>query len=234
MPFSSQYVGSYNDSKGSISIIVENDFEALSCWINGVRFYGRELSNLSVDNKSKYTDQQLERFTFLAIPIHNTNKVEKVLCDCSFSFIVPQTIVDAVNNINRDVEIEIGCFLGKQHPEIRNQHESEKYFLSMVLDERKYFGTSDDIEGALIQMQNQLNHKYFFKNCFGCMYGDYSVFGSCAFGSMICYSNQKEEYKGVSNKDEYMSLDTSNCKRVQEIYCCKEFELRKIGVGYRG
>ncbi len=234
MSDSKQYVGSYKDSKGSIPIIVENDFKTLSCEINGVRFYGNELSDLSVDNKLKYTDRQLERFTFFAIPIYNTNEVVQVLCDCSFSFVVPQTLVDAINNIDVNVEIEIGCFLAKRDPQMTNQHESDKYLLSLILNERKYYAKSDHIEDALLQIQNQFDHKYFFKNCFGCMYGDYSVYGSSAFGSMICYSNQKEEYKRVTDKDEYMNLDASNCERVQEIYCCEEFELRENGAGYRG
>lgn len=228
---SMQYPGSYSDSMGTVIIIVENDFKILSCEIDGVRFYGRELSDLSVDNRSKYTNQQLERFKFYPVSIYGTNEVELILCNCSFSLIVPQIVVDTNDNVELDVDIKIDCFLTKKEV---NDRESESYKLSMTLNEQKYFGASEHIEDVLLQIQNQLGHKYFLKNCFGCMYGDYSVYGSCAFGSMICYSNQKEKYKQVTNKDEYMDLDTNNCQRVQEIYCCEDFELRKIGVGYRG
>jgi hypothetical protein len=94
-------------------------------------------------------------------------------------------------------------------------------------------GKSGHIEGAFDVLREQLGDRYKFKNCYGCLYGDYSVYGSGAFGSMLCYVNQKNEYKKVKTKDEYMNL-TNDFAIVQEIYCCDKFETRKAGTGYRG
>ncbi len=231
---SKSYFGAYTDSAGTIPIKIENDFKTLSCEIDGVKFSGREFSDLAVDDRSKFTSEQLARFTFYPIQIYGSNEVELFLCNCSFSIKVPQTVIDIEKNTAIGVNLKIECFLGavKQHPYVHL--ESEWYELSMTINGQIGYGRSQDIEGALLQVQHQLGNKYLFKNCFGCMYGDYSFCGSSAFGSMICYVGQKQQYKQVTNKDEYMDLDTSNCERVQEIYCCADFEIRKEGAGYRG
>lgn len=66
------------------------------------------------------------------------------------------------------------------------------------------------------------------------MYGDYSVYGQSGFGSMLCYVNQKDEYIKVRTKEDYLSKLNTNYKKVQEIFYCPKFELRKKGIGYRG
>ena len=52
-----------------------------------------------------------------------------------------------------------------------------------------------------------------FKNCYGCMYGDYSVYGQSGFGSMLCYVNQKDEYIKVRTKEDYLSKLNTNYKK---------------------
>jgi hypothetical protein len=66
------------------------------------------------------------------------------------------------------------------------------------------------------------------------MYGDYSVYGQSGFGSMLCYVNPKDEYIKVRTKEDYLSKLNTNYKKVQEIFYCPKFELRKKGIGYRG
>ncbi len=51
---------------------------------------------------------------------------------------------------------------------------------------------------------------------------------------MLCFAAQKEKYKKVNNKQEYMDLETDEAITVQEIYCCDQYEVRKAGAGYRG
>ena len=89
------------------------------------------------------------------------------------------------------------------------------------------------MEIILDQIQKQFKGNYHFKNCYGCLYGDYSVFGQGLMSSILCFKNQKEAYLQVDTKDEYMELDIHDSQQ-QEIFCCDAYEIRDRNVGYRG
>ncbi|MDN5630126.1 MAG: DUF6304 family protein, partial [Lactococcus sp.] len=96
-----KYYGTYTDDFGTTAIVIENDFENLYVEIDGVKFRGSEFSDLAIVDKLQYPQQQLERFTFWSIQIHNTDKIEECLCNCSFKFPIAVTLIDKINNTER-------------------------------------------------------------------------------------------------------------------------------------
>lgn len=227
------YKGLYKDSFGTLEINVENDFKTLSMTIDGIEFCGSEFSDMAIVNKAKYPDEQLKRFTFHSIGVYQTNIILELLCNCSFEIDVPQAIIDKLNHAEFYTNLKIEFSLGNVRHKLGAGIEHEIVKLTLTIDDRQYSGAGDYIEVAFDQIRDQLGDKFKIKNCYGCMYGDYSVYGQSSFGSMLCFLSQKERYCKVTNKDEYMALDNAD-RYVQEIYCCDKFEVRKYGAGYRG
>lgn len=100
-------------------------------------------------------------------------------------------------------------------------------------------GESFNSEGNLFEdifekVRGQMNGRYALKNCFGCSYSYYSVYGNGALGTMLCFVRQKEEYLKVQNKSEYMVNLTDDYDVVQEIFLCDKFQIRRKDTGYRG
>ena len=228
------YKGLYKDNLGTREIVIENDSYTLTTEIDGVVFSGSEFDELSIDDKSKYTDKQLARFTFLQTPVYQSDRIWETLCDCLFEIVVPQVIIDKVNNIQFDADLKIEITLGPPRSERPGQGiEFEYVTLSLAIAGKIYTARSEYFEGAFDNIRDQIGDRYHLKNCYGCMYGDYGVGGQGCFGSMLCFRNQKVEYSKVTNKVEYMELAPPD-RHVQEIYCCNQFEIRSRGAGYRG
>jgi hypothetical protein len=228
------YNGFYKDSLGTCAIEVENDFRTLTTLIDGVVFTGSEFDDLTVDDKSKYTAEQLARFTFLRTPIYQTDRFVETLCNCSIEVVRPQVVIDTLKTTELHADLTIYNSLGSprsEKPGTGIDHESVT--LSLAIAGTRYTGKSSDFEGAFDGIFKQIRDQYHFKNCYGCMYSDYSVYGQSTFGSMLCFRNQKEEYSKVTTKDEYLKLGAPD-GYVQEIYCCDQFGIRKDSVGYRG
>jgi hypothetical protein len=229
-----KYNGTYKDNFGKTAIIIENDFKNLFTEIDGVKFSGSEFADLIVFDKTKYTSEQLKRFTFFETPIYNTDIVEKALCNCIFEISIPQLIIDKTDYSEFYSDLKVEYSLGNAEPKPKGGLEFEEIKLSITIDEKTYIGTSDLIESAFDQIRDQFEDKYQFKNCYGCMFGDYSVFGQSGFGTMLCFVSQKEKYIKVTNKSEYMELPTEKICCVQEIYGCDHYEIRTKRAGYRG
>ncbi|MDX8572921.1 DUF6304 family protein [Elizabethkingia sp. HX QKY] len=227
-----KYNGTYTDHSGTTSVIVENDFKNLYTEIDGVKFSGSEFSDLSVDDKIKYTGQQLERFTWSKIPVYNSETVREELCNCTFEILVPQLIIDKTTDSEFYLDLKIEYILGNAEP--GGGIEDERVSVSLTIEGKLYTGIGDLMETALDEIHSQFGERYHFKNCYGCLYGDYSVYGQSSFGTMLCFAAQKEKYKKVTNKQEYMDLETDEVITVQEIYCYDQYEVRKAGAGYRG
>src|ERR1044072_5580484 len=112
------YKGLYKDNLGTREIEFINDFNTLTTEIDGVVFSGSEFDDLSVDDKSKYTDKQLERFTFLKTPIYKTDRYLETLCNCLFKIVAPQVIIDKLTNTQfyTDLTIEISLGNARDRP----------------------------------------------------------------------------------------------------------------------
>lgn len=228
-----KYRGTYTDNLGPTEVIIENNFETLNADIDGVRFSGSEFSDLAIAGKVNYPEKQLERFSFYPIPIYNTDKIQETLCNCSFELSINQVLIDRKQNIDIDGRLSVNYSLGKGRPAHQGGIEFEKVQLTLFIDELQLSGEGDFFEMAFDQIKEQLGNRYSLKNCYGCLYGDYSYAGQSSFGTMQCYVNQKEAYLKVNSKDDYIELST-DYRQVQEIYCCDKFEIRKPGTGYRG
>lgn len=217
-----KYNGSYTDDFGKTEIVIENDYDYLYVEIDGVKFRGSELSDLRIIDRLNYSKAQLERFKY---------SFTRSLCSCSFKVLIPQIIIDKMKNTQLDCLLSIELLLGNENPEWSHSI-SEDLKLSLSIGEYDFEGRGECFESIFDRIQKQFDNRYYLKNCYGCMYGDYSVYGNSNFGTMLCFVNQKEQYLKVKNKDDYMNLE-SDFETVQEIFCCDKFEIRKKGVGYR-
>ena len=226
------YNGFYKDSQGTCAIRVENDFREITIQIDGVVFTGSEFDDLTVDDKAKYSAEQLARFTFLRTPIYQTDRFVETLCNCTIEVVIPQVIIDKLNTREFSSDLTVTTLLGSPRLEQGRGIDHESVTLSLTIAGATYTGTSSDFEGAFNGIDKQIKDHSHFKNCYGCLYSDYSVYGQSTFGSMLCFRNQKEAYSKVTAKAEYLKLDPP-AGYVQETYCCDEFEIRKGNVGYR-
>lgn len=221
------YNAYYTDSTGRVAIIIKNDFQLLSVAIEGVKFEGIGFNGLSIIDKQSYSDKQLERFTLRPIqvsnPDDNTTYIDEELGNFSLELIIPQLIIDAATSQEFYADLLLNYGL---------THSDEQFVATLALNDIVYTGRGGWIETAFDQIHNQFADKYRFKNCYGCMYGDYSVYGNDSFGTMLCFANQKQEYRETSDKPSYMDLAPPR-DRVQEIYCCPDYAIRRKGVGYR-
>ncbi|WP_306349731.1 DUF6304 family protein [Flavobacterium sp. '19STA2R22 D10 B1'] len=227
------YSGIYKDDFGSVIISLENDFRNLSVEIDGVNFKGSEFTDLVLLEQEKYTSEQIARFTFLSTLMYGTNIIQETLCNCYFKIIVPQNLIEHSTNLTFSTDLTIECFIGNTRPKPQGGLDFEQIKVSLTINGKLFEGAGDVIEIALDVIHKQFEGQYNFKNCYGCMYGDYSIYGQSSFGTMRCYVNQKENYLKVKDKSEYEGL-TSDFEMVQEIYSCHHYESRKKGIGYRG
>lgn len=232
-----KYFGTYTDSTGTTAIVIENDFTQLYTSIDGVMFAGTEFSTMAVINKASYSSEQLKRFTFHKIPISSKSgtNIEETLCECVFHFPIQHILINPYNNEETITALDIKCTIGKENPKTKGL-EYENVSLSLSKRQFTFTGSGEVFEIAFDRLKANMQHAkqaYGFKNCYGCLYGDYSYLGADSFGSMQCYIRQKEEYLKVKNKAEYMQL-SSDFDWVQETYCCDQYAMRLQGTGYRG
>jgi hypothetical protein len=219
------YKALYKDKSGSTEILIKNDFKTLSLEIDGVKFEGPEFSDLSIIDRSNYSEKQLGRFSFFSTT---------ELCDCVIEVIIPQIIIDQRANSEFKTDITITFSLGKKRTTPQGGIEFEETKASITIEGKTYEGIGNFLEIALDKLYQQFGDRYKLKNCYGCLYGDYSAYGQSTFGTMLCYVKQKEEYLKVKTKDDYLKKLTGDFQKVQEIFCCKKYKVRKKGTGYRG
>lgn len=227
-----KYKAQYIDNKGITETIINNDFKTISLNINGITFSGSEFSDLRITNKNKYSKSELERFSFLEIPFKDSEKTVKTLCNCSFIIEIPVILIDLTTKTKFKTELTVNYILGKARPEMRGI-EKEEIFLNTEINNKKYSGKGDVFETAFDNLSEKFEKNYKFKNCYGCMYADYSVYGQSSLGTMRCYENQKETYLSIKSKEDYITKLSENYKTVQEFFLCDKFKIRKKGIGYR-
>ncbi|NQX43114.1 hypothetical protein SAMN05421820_11523 [Pedobacter steynii] len=222
-----KYRGTFTDDFGTNDIDILNDFENLYFEIDGVKFEGLEFGDFEILNKKDYSDQQLERFTFSAAAI----------CNYKMTIFIPQVIIDNVENRTFTTNLILEYDLGK--PKLPRGFDL-KLRLNVIIDGQIFEGFSDyDISYAFDQILEQFGDQYKLKNCYGCLYSDYSPYGQKGFGGLYCFVRQKEKYLSVEiPKDSYKFDYFEKCENdydiVQETFCCDKYEIRKQGTGYRG
>lgn len=89
----------------------------------------------------------------------------------------------------------------------------------------------NELECLLNELAKLLPSGVYLRNCYNCLYSDYSPSGKSGFGDMECHRREKAAYLLVKTKQDYFRL--RNVERVQETYLCPEWEKRVAGTGYR-
>ncbi len=235
MEHSVSYVGTYKDAFGIVDIVIHNDFEKFSTKIGEVEFEGSEFDALAIINKQSYSVQQLERFTLSQTRIYGTNNFVEEVCNCTFNVNIPQLIISSKTQEEFVVNMNVEYVLGDKRPiHLGGGLEFEKIYLSFQIFDEIFRSEGDYFESIFEDIQSQFNSRYVLKNCFGCLYSDYSVYGQGALGSMLCFVRQKEAYLKVKDKVDYMKNLTDDYDIVQEIFLCDKFQARRKGTGYRG
>uniref|UniRef100_UPI00404A7F8D DUF6304 family protein n=1 Tax=Flavobacterium sp. TaxID=239 RepID=UPI00404A7F8D len=227
MTESIEYYGTFKDDFGTTEICILNDFDNLYFEIDGVKFEALEFGDFEIINKVNYSDKQLERFTFSST----------VICNYKMTVFIPQVIIDKVENKTLTTNLKLEYDLGK--PKLPRGFDF-KLKLNITIDGEKFEALSDYyIDDAFDQIVKQFGDRYKIKNCYGCLYSDYSPYGQQGFGGIYCFVRQKEKYLKVTvPKDSYKYNYFEECENdydiVQETYSCDKFEIRKNGIGYRG
>lgn len=221
------YNGIFSNKLGDFPIVMKNNFKLLSFECNGYTWCGTDFDGFyCVDNQVSI--EELQRFfDFQKIKMYHPEKKELYrfeIYNYSFKLEIPQVVIEVETSNEVDVLL---------HFEFEFKTGTEEARVSLDLKEKSYFGKGDFLELIFDQLQVQFEGKYRFKNCYGCSFGDYSIYGTGFIGPILCYKNQKQDYLKVQNKAEYMQLDSCESQQ-QEFYCCSEFRVRTASFGYRG
>ncbi|SKB61827.1 hypothetical protein SAMN05660477_00259 [Soonwooa buanensis] len=171
-----------------------------------------------LENAESFMDEDLSNFDI----VKRQDYFE--LTNYQLDLKIQQRLIDMLSKEEIEVDLDFHFELSEKHEEAKigfkindNYFEAKNGFMELIFD----------------NLQKQFDGKYRFKNCYGCLYGDYSVYGQGFMGPVLCFKNQKEAYLRVQNKGEYMDLDPQESTQ-QEIFCCDEYEIRDKSVGYRG
>lgn len=221
-----KYQGTYQDKFGTEEVTVFNDFKEISFKLQNFNFVSAHFNDFELYDYNKYNSEQLNRFTFEPISIYNSNDKVYELKDFILSFTVPVTILNLSTNLTTSSSLFIRINTYRVNP-------FTDIFLEIVYEGKKFSASSELFEIAADHINKQIDGEFVIKNCFWCLYSDYSVSGQGLAGSMLCFLKYKKEYLNVKNKSEYMDLP-NDIPVVQEIFYCNSYEPRKSGTGYRG
>lgn len=228
-----------NTEKIRYPIAISNDGRSLSFMLKGVPFITQYFP-FELDQCQSIPADLNQRFDIWEQRLIS-GSTDYILCNCTIALTFPQTVV-AVNAMKIvESQLEIRQYLGAVNPNLQGHFKLTAYQLEacLIIESKTYYAQGEDFEALLGELVRQLNSQYFLKNCFGCLYSDYSVYGHSEFGTMRCYKNTKEQYLNVKNKQDYIMLESSYDQVVQETFCCPDFKKRvKVdpvyGTGYRG
>lgn len=228
----------YTDSTGSILTEIHNqpseeDRSAMFMELNGLIFEGSSFDDFELISES-YSESQVNRFPLRKIKYRNSDNESYELCDYSLEFDIPTILIDSEQNKEEDNILKVLLELGK--PTTNGGLDHQMATFQITINQTTYSNTGGYFEDGLDALKEKIA-PYKFKNCFGCLYADYSPYGQGFFGDMMCFKNQKEAYlllnEGFS-KEKFFDIIDDGFIFVQETYCCEDFELRSDGSGYRG
>jgi hypothetical protein len=221
-----KYIGTYQDSNGIEEVTIINNFKNISFRLGEFNFVGRYFDDFELIGYDNFTLEQLKRFTFRTVNIYKSERIGFELINFILTFSIPITIL----NLETKQLIPTSLLIKLN---INSKDNDTKIILKLIYNDMEYSGTSSLFEGAAQQINEQIKGEFTIKNCFWCLYSDYSVYGQGLAGSMLCFLKFKDQYLKVKNKDDYMEMPT-DVPLIQEIYSCDSFETRKPGTGYRG
>lgn len=228
-----------NTEKIRYALAIENDAHLLSFMLKGVRFITQYFP-FELDQRQSIPADLNQRFDIWEHRLFS-GETGYILCNCTIGLTFPQTIVDIKAETMAVSQLQVRQYLGAVDPNLQGNFKLTGYRLDacLIIGSKSYHVQGEDFETLFEKLTCQLKRQYYFQNCYGCLYSDYSVYGHSEFGTMLCYKNVKEQYLDVNNKKDYIELESSYDQIVQETFCCPDFKKRiKVdpvhGTGYRG
>lgn len=213
------YPAKYSDKNGEEVTTISNDGKTLWMSVRGVEFVGNDFDCFSTEETGK---SNLETFSFS----------QECLCECRIEY---EMIIELIaDNQIESAKLSVYIELGKENEKGWTDRNDVLLVLKYQDKVFRSKGTSEWFEDELLDIQKQMPQNHKLKCCFGCAFSDYSVYGHGFFGSMMCFRNIKEDYKKIFDKRAFMEIMGNHAGWVQETYLCEEFEIRKVGTGYRG
>lgn len=219
------YKATYSDANGQEQTAIHNDGNTLEMRVRGVLFIGWMLD----DFKPTISPDDAALSTF---SLSRDSDGSATLCAYTLTFDMPLPI--GTSGGIQEGMLRVQIELGSQTE--RGNIDGEVFVLTLYFGGAQYQsrGRSGWIEEELLDIQRLLPENVFMRACINCAYSDYSVYGSGAFGCLLCYRDCKEDYLRIQSKAEYSHLMKRFTATVQETYLCDEFDRRKPGAGYRG
>lgn len=219
-----KYPAIYRDKHGEVKTEIINTFNEtdagyLFMEIDGVHFNGTGFDDFSLTNKENYTVKQLERFCFNKYV--STDQEYWELCDCEIEYKQGLTLIDKINVKTIAASLHVHIILDKP-----GFVENFKAIITLHFNGQELKSSAGFYEVALSSFEKQLKDNFHFKNCFGCLYGDYSPYGYGFFGPMMCFKKNKKAYLSVTDKHSFLAVIDMGFIQTQETYCCEEFSMR--------
>jgi hypothetical protein len=218
------YKGTFTNKSGTKAIEMFNNFYNFSFSLDVFSFSGNDLDGLALVNPEENELLASSYFDFEKIKIYESEKHELEIRNYILKLQIPQILIEVSTKKEIEVLMDFQLVLKENFEEAK---------VTFEIDGQHYEGKNGLLEIILDQIQKKFKGKYRFKNCYGCLYGDYSVYGQGFMSSILCFKNQKKAYLQVDTKAEYMKLKIHDSQQ-QELFCCKEYEIRDRNVGYRG
>ncbi|MFE2410227.1 DUF6304 family protein [Kitasatospora sp. NPDC059408] len=211
------------DRWGRADTVLVNDGQTFSLLLRGNRYEGDSLDSLEL----------VGRLDEDALPPDLTRLDE--LCSCTIEWRTPLQVTGPGPD-PRPGLLHARLVLGDANPD----GSLDALHVTLELDLPDDGGTVasggpwEDMEDALLDLQRRLPPGVALAACIACAFSDYSPAGSGFIGSMACFRDAKDAYRGVTGKADIFRLWDRRTGFAQETFHCAEFEPRRPGTGYRG
>jgi len=181
------YPGTITTKTRTHSIEVLNDFENFSFQVDQFKFIGISLDGFELQNHEKFSVQDLSIFDLHQGNYQNGEEYLE-LKNYVLTLKIPQTLIE----VSTKKEIEISMDF-----QLELKENFEEAMLSFQLKGQHFEAKNGFLEIILDQLQKQFVGKYRFKNCYGCIYGDYSVYGQGFIFQPVCAAHLVDYYPKI-------------------------------------
>lgn len=210
------WAGWYRDTKGSDAVVLTTDGRQLRIRIRGVDFEGESFDDLEpVAGMPPVSGM----FAFAG----------GALTDCVLEWDLPLPVL--VAGTLRHATLSCLLSLRRVDPDLH---------LALHLDGAVYESAraERDFNAALTAVQRILPDGVRIQTCIACAFSDYfPAPGRGLSGGLACFRGAKDAYRGSAGEDDVLDLWDQRSGFVQEVWSCREFEVRPAdgaGTGHRG
>ncbi|MER7553114.1 hypothetical protein G3I43_24610 [Streptomyces anulatus] len=210
------WAGWYRDTKGSDAVVLTTDGRQLRIRIRGVDFEGE-----SFDGLGPVAGPPPESGMFAL--------ADGALTDCVLEWDLPLPVL--VAGTLRHATLSCLLSLRRVDPDLH---------LALHLDGAVYESAraERDFDTALATVQRILPDGVRIQTCVACAFSDYfPAPGRGLSGGLACFRGAKDAYRGSAGENDVLDLWDRRSGFVQEVWSCREFEVRPAdgaGTGHRG